>query len=48
MKTDIAKLVSKQEACEAKPARFLDSLKSNAIWAILAAIIGFFLGNLGL
>ena len=48
MKTDIAKLVSKQEACEAKPARFMDSLKSNAAWAVLAAFIGFILGGLGL
>ena len=48
MDTNIKKLLDKQEEDDAKPGKLMDTLKSNAIWAILAAIIGFFLGNLGL
>lgn len=48
MNRNIQKLLDKQEEDDAKPGKLMDTLKSNAIWAILAAIIGFFLGNLGL
>lgn len=48
MNRNIQKLLDKQEEDDAKPGKLMDTLKSNAIWAILAAVIGFFLGNLGL
>lgn len=48
MNRNIQKLLDKQEEDDAKPGKLMDMLKSNAIWAILAAVIGFFLGNLGL
>lgn len=48
MNKNIQKLLDKQEEDDAKPGKLMDTLKSNAIWAILAAVIGFFLGNLGL
>lgn len=48
MNRNIQKLLDKQEEDDAKPGRLMDMLKNNAIWAILAAVIGFFLGNLGL
>ena len=48
MNKNIQKLLDKQEEDDAKPGRLMDMLKNNAIWAILAAVIGFFLGNLGL
>ena len=48
MNRNIQKLLDKQEEDDAKPGKLVDMLKNNAIWAILAAAIGFFLGNLGL
>ena len=48
MNRNIQKLLDKQEEANAKSGKLMDMLKSNAIWAILAAVIGFFLGNLGL
>ena len=48
MNRNIQKLLDKQEEDDAKPGNLMDTLKNNAIWAILAAVIGFFLGNLGL
>lgn len=48
MDKNIEKLLGKQEASDAKPGNFLETLKSNAVWAILAAIIGFVLGQIGL
>ena len=48
MNRNIQKLLDKQEEDTAKPGKLVDMLKNNAIWAILAAVIGFFLGNLGL
>ena len=48
MNRNIQKLLDKQEEDNAKPGKLMDMLKSNAIWAILAAVIGFFLSNLGL
>ena len=48
MNRNIQKLLDKQEEDDAQPGKLMDTLKNNAIWAILAAVIGFFLGNLGL
>lgn len=48
MNRNIQKLLDNQEEDDAKPGKLMDTLKNNAIWAILAAVIGFFLGNLGL
>lgn len=48
MNRNIQKLLDKQEEDDAKPGKLMDTLKNNAIWAILAAVIGFLLGNLGL
>lgn len=48
MNRNIQRLLDKQEEDDAKPGKLMDTLKNNAIWAILAAVIGFFLGNLGL
>lgn len=48
MNRNIQRLLDKQEEDNAKPGKLMDTLKNNAIWAILAAVIGFFLGNLGL
>ena len=48
MNRNIQKLLDKQEEDDAKPGKLMDTLKNNAIWAVLAAVIGFFLGNLGL
>ena len=48
MNRNIEKLLTKQEACDAKPGRFIDSLKTNAVQTILAGIIGFLLAALGL
>lgn len=48
MNRNIQKLLDKQEEDDAKPGKLMDTLKNNAIWAILAAFIGFILGGLGL
>ena len=48
MNRNIQKLLDKQEEDDAKPGKLMDTIKNNAIWAILAAVIGFFLGNLGM
>lgn len=42
------KLISWREEQDDKPNKFLDSLKNNAMWMILAAVIGLVLGRLGL
>ena len=47
MDKNIEKLLGKQEAADAKPGKFLDTLKSNAAWAIIAAVLGFVLGQIG-
>ena len=48
MNRNIQKLLDKQEEDNAKPGKLMDMLKSNAIWAILAAVIGFVLAKVGL
>ena len=47
MDSNIEKLLRKQETTDAKPGKFLDALKSNAAWAIIAAVLGFVLGQIG-
>lgn len=42
------KLVSWREEQDDKPNKFLDNLKNNAVWLVLAAVLGAFLGRLGL
>lgn len=42
------KLISWREEQDDKPNKFLDSLKNNAVWMVLAAVIGMVLGRLGL
>lgn len=48
MDEKLDKLLSKQEETDAKPGKFLDNIKSNIIWAVLAAFLGFVLGKIGL
>lgn len=42
------KLVSWREEQDDKPNKFLDNLKNNAVWMVLAAVIGLVLGRIGL
>lgn len=42
------KLVEWREEQDDKPNKFLDNLKNNAVWLVLAAVLGAFLGRLGL
>lgn len=42
------KLISWREEQDDKPNKFLDNLKSNAVWMVLAAVIGLVLGRLRL
>lgn len=42
------KLISWREEQDSKPNKFLDNLKNNAVWMVLAAVIGLVLGRLGL
>jgi hypothetical protein len=42
------KLVSWREEQDDKPNKLLDSLKNNAVWMVLAAVIGLVLGRFGL
>lgn len=41
------KLISWREEQDEKPNKFLDSLKNNAVWMVLAAVIGMVLGHIG-
>ena len=42
------KLIAWQEAEQAAPKKRRDSIKDKAIWAVLAAVIAFLLGRIGL
>ncbi len=42
------KLIAWQEAEQAAPKKRWDSIKDKAIWAVLAAVIAFLLGRIGL
>ena len=48
MDENIKKGLAKQESCELKPARRWDAIVDKAIWAVLAAVIAFFLAKIGL
>ncbi len=48
MDEKLDKLVKRQEDEDAKPNRLLDKLKENAIWMVLAAVLGLLLAKLGL
>lgn len=42
------KLIAWREAQDDKPNKLLDKLKENSIWLVIAAVLGAFLGRLGL
>lgn len=42
------KLVAWREEQDDKPNKLLDNLKNNAVWMVLAAVLGVVLGRLGL
>ena len=42
------KLIAWQEAEQAAPEKRWDSIKDKAVWAVLAAVIAFLLGRIGL
>ena len=42
------KLVEWREEQDDKPNKFLDNLKNNAVWMVLAAVLGLVLGRIGL
>lgn len=42
------KLIAWREEQDDKPNKFLDNLKNNAVWMVLAAVIGLVLGRIGL
>ncbi len=44
----LKKLEASVEALKAKPAKRWDGIVDKALWAVLAAVIAFFLGRLGL
>lgn len=48
MDAKLDKLISWREDQDDKPNKFLDSLKNNAVWMMLAAVLGMVLARLGL
>ena len=48
MDANIKKVLATQEACAMKPGRRWDAIVDKAIWAVLAAVIAFFLAKIGL
>ncbi len=48
IKTDVTALGQKVDVMEKKPARRWESIVDKVIWAVLAAVIAFLLGRLGL
>ena len=48
VKTDVGRLESKVDVLESKPAKRWDGIVDKAIWAVLAAVIAFILGRVGL
>ena len=48
IKTDVAKLDSKVETIEQKPAKRWDSLVEKIIWAVVGGVITFILAKIGL
>lgn len=48
VKTDVGRLEGKVDVLEGKPGKRWDTLVDKAIWAVLAAVIAFLLGRMGL
>lgn len=48
METSLNKLVSRQESDDQKPRKRWDDIVDKIIWAVLAAVIAFFLAKFGL
>lgn len=48
IKGNVAKLDSKVDALEKKPAKKWENLKEKIVWAVVAALIAFLLGRIGL
>ena len=48
MNSNIAKVLARQESQQAKPARRWENMMDKVIWAVLAAVIAFLLGRVGL
>ena len=48
MSADIAKVLAWQESQQAKPARRWENMIDKVLWAVLAAVIAFLLGRVGL
>lgn len=48
MDEKLDKVVAYQEAEQSKPNRLLNKLKENALWMVLAAVIGMVLAHIGL
>lgn len=48
VKSDVQQLSGKVEAIEQKPAKKWDSIVEKVLWALIAAVIGFALAELGL
>ena len=48
VKSDVQQLSGKVEAIEQKPAKKWDSIGEKVLWALIAAVIGFALAELGL
>lgn len=48
IKTDVAALGKKVDAVEKKPAKRWEGLVEKALWAVIAAVIAFLLGRVGL
>lgn len=48
VKTDVQSLSGKVEAIEQKPAKKWDSIGEKVLWALIAAVIGFALAELGI
>lgn len=48
IETDFKRVTSWMNNEQKKPAKFLDTIKSNIWWAIIAALLGYMLAQLGL
>ena len=48
LKHDVTNLGAKVESLEQKPAKRWDNLVEKVIWAVVAAVVAFFLGRVGL
>lgn len=48
VKTDMGRLETKVDVLEGKPAKRWDGIVDRAIWAVVAAVIAFLLGRVGL